>query len=79
MHAGTPILSNRLTEIERFILKYDIGIVNDDITPEGISKSIMSIKNNPVLIKHLSENCIKAAQKENWDIEKLKLIDAIES
>lgn len=78
MHAGTPVLSNRLIEIEKFILKYNIGIINDDITPKGISKSIMSIKDNNELLRALSNNCIETSKRENWGIEKLKLIDAIQ-
>ena len=79
MHAGTPILSNRLKEIEKFISKHNIGIIHDEITPTEIAKKIMSLKNNPELIKNLSNNCLQAAKKENWDIEKIKLINAIKA
>ncbi len=77
MHAGTPILSNRLKEIEKFIVKYDIGIIIDDVNPPGIAKSIMAFKENHKLQKKLEKNCITAAVNENWLIEKLKLIKAI--
>jgi len=77
MHAGTPILSNRLKEIEKFIVNYDIGIIMEDITPEGIASSIMDFKENQKLQHQLKENCISAAKNENWLIEKLKLIEAI--
>lgn len=77
MHAGTPILSNRLKEIEKFIVKYDIGIIIDDVNPPGIAKSIMTFKENHKLQKKLEKNCITAAVNENWLIEKLKLIKAI--
>lgn len=79
MHAGTPILSNRLKEIEKFISKHNIGIIHDEITPTEIAKKIMSLKNNPELLKNLSNNCLQAAKKENWDIEKIKLINAIKA
>lgn len=77
LHAGTPILSNRLKEIEKIIVKYDIGIIIDDITPKGIARSIMNFKENHELQQHLKTNCIKAAKTENWLIEKSKLIEAI--
>ncbi len=77
MHAGTPILSNRLVEIEKFIVQYNIGIIIEDITPEGIASSIMAFKENHELQQQLEENCIAAAKNENWLFEKLKLIEAI--
>jgi glycosyltransferase involved in cell wall biosynthesis len=79
MHAGTPILSNKLKEIERFIMKYDIGIINEDLSPQGISKAIMNYKKDDTLQQRLRENCIATSQIENWSIEKKKLIHAIES
>jgi glycosyltransferase involved in cell wall biosynthesis len=79
MHAGTPILSNKLKEIERFIMKYDIGIINEDLSPQGISKAIMNYKKDDALQQRLRENCIATSQIENWSIEKKKLIHAIES
>ena len=79
MHAGTPILSNKLKEIERFIMKYDIGIINDDLSPEGIAKAIMNYKNDINLQQRLRENCIATSQIENWSFEKKKLVNAIET
>ena len=77
LHAGIPILSNRLKEIEKIIVKHDIGVIIDDITPEGIANSIMVFKENHKLQQQLKTNCIKAAKKENWLLEKSKLIAAI--
>ncbi len=77
MHAGTPILSNRLKEIEKFIIKYDIGIIIEDVTPERIANSIMAFKENKKLQHELKENCNSTAKNENWLIERLKLIEAI--
>lgn len=78
MHAGTPILSNKLKEIERFIMKYDIGMINEDLSPQGIAKAIMNYKQDYTLQQRLRENCIATSQIENWSIEKKKLIHAIE-
>ena len=77
MHAGTPVLSNRLKEIEKFIVKYKIGVITEDLSPQGISKAIMKYKEDPKIQIELKENCIRAALKENWSIEKLKLIEAL--
>ena len=77
MHAGIPVLSNRLKEIEKFIVKYQIGILNDDMTPQGISKAIMKFKENTEIQSQLKENCIQTAKIENWSIEKMKLIEAL--
>jgi len=79
MHAGTPVLSNKLKEIERFIKKYDIGIINEDLSPQGIANAIMNYKNDHILQERLKENCIATAKIENWTFEKEKLVQAINS
>jgi len=79
MHAGTPVLSNKLKEIERFIEKYDIGIINEDLSPQGIANAIMNYKNDHILQERLKENCIATAKIENWTFEKEKLVQAINS
>ena len=56
-----------------------LGVANDRSIAWAIAKKIMSLKNNPELIKNLSNNCLQAAKKENWDIEKNKLINAIKA
>jgi len=79
MHAGTPVLSNKLKEIERFIKKYDIGVINEDLSPQGIANAIMNFKNDTNLQQRLKENCVATSQIENWTFEKEKLVQAINS
>ena len=77
MHANTPILSNQLKEIEKFIRFNNIGVIINEINPKGIAKAIMDLKNDQPLLKTLKENCRKTALKEHWGNEKIKLIKAI--
>ena len=79
MHANTPVLSNQLTEIEKFIRSNDIGVVINDPTPKGISKAIMDLKQDNQLLEKLKENCMKTALTVNWNNEKTRLITAIKT
>ena len=76
-HTHSHMPDQTLVEIEKFIVQYNIGIIIEDITPEGIASSIMAFKENHELQQQLEENCIAAAKNENWLFEKLKLIEAI--
>jgi hypothetical protein len=60
-------------------MKYDIGMINEDLSPQGIAKAIMNYKNDSNLQQRLKENCLATALIENWSLEKEKLVQAIES
>ena len=77
MHANTPVLSNQLKEIEKFICANNIGVVINDVNPEGIAKAIMDLKNDRPFLEGLKENCKKTALIEHWGNEKKRLIKAI--
>ena len=77
MHANTPVLSNQLKEIEKFICANNIGVVINESNPKGIAKAIMDLKNDHQLLEGLKENCRKTALTEHWGNEKIKLINAI--
>lgn len=76
VHAGIPILSSKLPEIEFLLNKYKIGIFIDTHKPEHIAQKIRafiesenysSFKNNTKL----------ASSENNWQTEKQKLIKLI--
>ena len=77
MHANTPVLSNQLKEIEKFIRFNNIGVVINEVNPMGIAKAIMDLKNDQTLLEVLKENCKKTSLKEHWGNEKIKLKKAI--
>jgi glycosyltransferase involved in cell wall biosynthesis len=76
IHAGTPILSTRLVEIERIIERNNVGILIDELTVDSLVEAIQLLQTNKSLLDELKANCQKAAEVENWDEEKkiLKVI-----
>jgi glycosyltransferase involved in cell wall biosynthesis len=70
IHAGTPILSTRLVEIERVIERNKVGILIDELTVDSLVGAIQSLQTNKGLLDELKANCQKAAEVENWDEEK---------
>ena len=79
IHAGIPILSTNLTEISKIIKQYEVGIFLSEIQPKTICETILKYKTNIALQKQHRINCRNAAEKENWQVEKQKLIDVIHS
>lgn len=73
MHAGTPILASKLVEIEKVILRYEIGNIVEDVTNESIAQAIKEIKTNPKKLADQKAACFAAAEIENWENEQLKL------
>lgn len=70
IHAGTPILSTRLVEIERVIERNKVGILIDELTVDSLVEAIQSLQANKNLLDELKANCQKAADVENWEEEK---------
>jgi glycosyltransferase involved in cell wall biosynthesis len=78
MHAGVPILSSELIELKRIIDQYEIGRYIKIITPNEIAEHVIFLMNNPEILNDYKSNCLKAAELENWENEKIKLIRFIE-
>ena len=73
MHAGTPILCTKLDEIEKLVLRYNIGFVIEELTINALSEKINTILSNPEKLEEMKENCKHAAVTENWENELLSL------
>lgn len=73
IHAGTPIISTNLIEIERIISQHHIGLVIDELSLETLAEKINYLKDHPEELKIMKENCVAAAEIENWEHESLKL------
>ncbi len=74
IQAGIPILSSQLIELKKIIDKYDIGCFVETVSPEEIAKNVNFLIENPDKLNEYKLNCIKAAETENWEHEKMKLI-----
>lgn len=73
IHAGIPILATRLPEIERIILKNQIGIFIDHHDPKHIAHQINNFLSNPDYLEYKT-NTLIASVEYNWNAEKQKLI-----
>lgn len=78
IQAGIPILSSELFELKKIITKYEIGCFVKTVSPEEIAKNINFLIANPDILNVYKTNCIRAAENENWELEKMKLVRFIE-
>ena len=76
MHANTPLICTQLVEVERLVLKYNIGVVLTEFSPEKLAETISELQKNPTLLSEFKENCTLAARTENWETER-KILEQI--
>ncbi len=69
IHSGTPILCSDVIEVSTLIHRYNIGKVIVDYDPQTLAKTIDAILSNEPLLNQWKENCVLAAQHENWEKE----------
>ena len=79
IQANTAVICSNLIEIQKIVEKYEIGISIETISPEVIAETINGLLENKDKLLALQENCKKAAEVENWENEKTKLKDLIDS
>ncbi len=78
IHAGIPVLASPLPEIKAIVEKYQIGLFIEHHDPQHIArqfKKLLYAPEYPVW----KENTKKAANENNWEKEKVKLIALIQS
>jgi len=75
IQAGVPILSSPLPEIEKIILKYDVGDFISDHNPKNIAIKINQILSNQLQMEKWKKNCKFAARELTWEHEEKVLID----
>jgi len=75
IQAGVPVISSSLPEIEKIIIKYDVGdfITNHD--PVNIANKINKTLSNGLLMEKWKKNCKFAARELTWENEEKVLID----
>lgn len=76
LQAQLPILASRLPEIENLMNTYSVGDFIESHDPEHIAKKINETLNS-ASYSQWKENTRKAIAENNWENEKLKLIDLI--
>ena len=76
LHAGIPVLASRLCEIEKVILKYQVGNFIENHQPEHIAQKIVESLSHPDY-ENWKMNTKKIKEELNWTNEKKVLIDLI--
>lgn len=76
IHAGIPVLASRLPEIEFLINQYQVGVFIENHDPKHIANQIKEFINSTNYSFYKS-NTNKAAEENNWETEKQKLISLI--
>jgi len=77
IQARIPILWSQLFEVKKLIEQYDIGCSISSVNPKEIAEKVNFLLENPQILSQYKINCIKAAEIENWQNEKLKLKELI--
>jgi glycosyltransferase involved in cell wall biosynthesis len=79
LHAGVPVLSSRLVELERIITNYDVGAFIDNHNPQHIAACIENIFARPGVVYRWKLNCSKVKADFNWEKEEKKILAIFES
>ena len=72
IHAGIPVLSSKLPELERIIKNYNVGVIAESHAPEMLAKDIQGMLESPQY-ELWKANTAKASQELSWYNEKRRL------
>jgi glycosyltransferase involved in cell wall biosynthesis len=75
--AGLPVIMSDIPEHRYLNEKYDFGIILKENTPECFSEAVITLYNDPELMKKYSRNAFKMSDELNWETEFEKLIKKI--
>ena len=75
IQAGVPIVASRLTEIEKIIRQYNLGLFIENHQPETIAATIREGLSDTARREQWKQNLSVAAQELCWENEELKLLE----
>ncbi|MGC8595292.1 MAG: glycosyltransferase [Candidatus Kryptoniota bacterium] len=77
--AGLPVVASDFPEMKRIIDRYKVGITVSPENLKAVAGSIRSIIEDDKRYDEYRANCIKASEELNWNAEKDKFIEIIDS
>ncbi len=72
MMAGIPLIVSNLPEMKRVVEKYNIGVVAEENTQNGILKAVQ--KASQLDLNQMKDNLQKARQEFNWENQEKELL-----
>jgi glycosyltransferase involved in cell wall biosynthesis len=75
IQAGVPIVASHLTEIEKIIRQYDLGLFIENHEPATIAATIREALSDEVRREQWQRNLAVAAQDLCWENEEQKLLE----
>jgi glycosyltransferase involved in cell wall biosynthesis len=75
LHAGVPVLTSRLVEMERIIEHYQVGTFIEDHLPEHIAGKISEIFDHPEQLARWKENTARVLEELNWENERKIIVN----
>lgn len=69
IQAGIPVLASKLTEVEKIITTYKVGVLIDNHDPKHIAEKINTLLSNNDLLNTYKQNAKKAASVLTWEQE----------
>ncbi len=74
IHAGLPQISMDYPEYRKINKQFEVAVLINDLAPERIAHAINDLLTDEVLRGKLKDNCMKARQELNWQLEEKKLL-----
>lgn len=74
MMAEVPVITCSFPEIKKVVIENEIGICVDSHSPEDIARGVNDLLLNENKRNKMSENCVQAQNKYNWEKEEEILI-----
>lgn len=74
VHAGLPQITMNYPEYVKINNQFEVAILLEDLDPKKIAAAINNLLTDEILLRKLKNNCIKAREELNWQIEEKKLI-----
>jgi glycosyltransferase involved in cell wall biosynthesis len=74
IHAGLPVLSSRLVELEKIIQKHNVGTFIENHDPYHIAEAIREIAQDEERLAEWKRNTLNAKHEYNWEREERKLL-----
>ncbi|MDZ7765466.1 MAG: glycosyltransferase [Melioribacteraceae bacterium] len=75
--AGIPVISSSLPQMKKIVEQYNVGVCVDLEKTTDVSNDLNEMLSDESKLETYKDNCKKAAQELNWDVEFEKVKDKL--